>query len=74
VHELASAHALFVEWVEERIETTRLWLEYQNRFTAGLMAGADSAVQRNMLLTMFRCILSFVQRILTVDPVYPTQR
>ena len=35
VQELASAYALPVEWIEERIETTRLRLEYQNRFTPG---------------------------------------
>jgi len=34
VQELASAYALPVEWVEERIETTRLRLEHQNQFTA----------------------------------------
>ena len=44
VQELASAYALPVEWIEERIEITRLRLEYQNRSTARLVASADSAV------------------------------
>ena len=44
VQELASAYALPVEWVEERIEITRLRLEDQNRFTARLVASTNSAV------------------------------
>ena len=44
VQELASAYSLPVEWVDECIETRRLRLEHQNRFTAQLLGSPDSAV------------------------------